>query len=181
MNAFLTKSASPFALALLLATFGLFLAPDPVLAFGGSQPTETHSCPKGQAWNGKKCVRTSLLNDDQLIEQGRQLAVTGHYKAAIGVLEAVSNKSNPLALTYLGYSHRKMGDVERGMALYHQALAINPNSVVTREYLGEGYVDIGRLELARLELTKVEALCGGTACEEYRDLAEAIERHASTQ
>lgn len=180
MNAFVTKSATPIALAFLLVTTGLLLTPYPALAFGGSPPKQTHTCPKGQAWNGKKCVRTSRLNDDQLIEQGRQLAVTGHYKEAIGVLEGVSNKDNPLALTYLGYSHRKMGAVERGMALYHQALAIDPNSVVTREYLGEGYVEIGRIELARLELAKVERLCGNTACEEYHDLAEAIQQ-ASAQ
>jgi len=43
-----------------------------------------------------------------------------------------------------------------------------------REYLGEAYVIKGRLDLAREQLQRIESICGST-CEEYRDLAEAIQ------
>lgn len=162
-----------------LAIGSLGLSPISAYTFGGSPPKKTHSCPNGKAWNGKRCVKTSKLNDRQLIEQGRELAVIGHYASAIGVLSTVSDKSNPLALTYLGYSYRKSGHFDRGMAPYKQALSINPRSIVTREYLGEGYAEIGRIDLARLELTKVQRLCGNSTCEEYRDLAEAIKKGES--
>ena len=158
-----------------LVLCGFVATPSAVWAFGGEAPSQTHDCPKGQVWNGKKCVSNKKVRDRTLVEQGRQLAVTGHYAQAIDVLNAVKSKRNALALTYLGYSYRKSGQFDRGMALYQQALAIAPNSTVTREYLGEGYAEAGRVDLARLELAKVEKLCGNTRCEEYRDLAEAIE------
>lgn len=176
MNAHSIQPARAISLAFPLIVAGLVFAPSFAHAFAGEQPKDTRSCPKGKVWNGKKCVSANLLDDKQLIEQGRQLALAGHYDEAIGALEAVSNKDDPLALTYLGYSHRKMGDIERGMALYRQALAIKPDNIVTREYLGEGYAETGKVDLARAELAEVERLCGNTDCEEYRDLAEVIKR-----
>ena len=170
MVAFFRKSVSVYCLGLGLAMVSVTLAPASALAFGGDRPTKTHACP-----NGRKCVKTSKLDDKQLIEQGRQLAVSGHYGKAIDILKAVADNKDPLALTYLGYSYRKSGQIKHGMALYKQALSIDPDSIVTREYLGEGYAETGRIDLARLELVKVEKLCGNVSCEEYRDLAEAIE------
>jgi tetratricopeptide (TPR) repeat protein len=174
------KSVSVYCLGLGLVMVSMTLAPASALAFGGDRPKKTHSCPKGKAWDGKKCVKTSKLDDKQLIEQGRQLAVSGHYGKAIEILKAVADNKDPLALTYLGYSYRKSGQIKHGMALYKRALSIDPDSIVTREYLGEGYAETGRIDLARLELVKVEKLCGNVSCEEYRDLAEAIE-HSTRQ
>ncbi len=178
INAVSALRASPILLVLSIAGPLAVLPPEPALAFGGSAPTKPPpSCPKGQAWSSsaKKCVRarSGALSDDELIEQGRQLAVTGRYAEAIDVLGAVTSQEHPLVLTYLGFSYRKQGDVKRGMALYARALDIDPDSVVTREYLGEGYAETGQIDQARLQLAEIEARCG-TACEEYRDLAAAI-------
>ena len=63
-------------------------------------------------------------------------------------MEAVADKSrDPLVFTYLGYSHRKLGQTQLGFAYYHRALAIDPNSLNTHEYLGEGYAAITGNEL----------------------------------
>ena len=78
-----------------------------------------------------------------------------------------------MILTMIGYSKRKLGAVDEGIAYYHRALAINPDSVNTREYLGEGYVAMGRFDLAEVELEKIEAICG-TDCDPYVQLASAI-------
>jgi tetratricopeptide (TPR) repeat protein len=77
-------------------------------------------------------------------------------------------------LNYTGYSHRKAGRLDIGITYYRKALAINPNFVLAREYLGEGYVAAGRIDLARAELSEIATRCG-TSCEEYADLARAID------
>jgi tetratricopeptide (TPR) repeat protein len=134
-------------------------------------------CPTGQAWSDqqKKCValRSGSLSDEDLARAGQQLAREGHYQDAINVLEMVSNKDNSVVLTYLGYSHRKLGEVDLGISLYKQALDIDPENIDTREYLGEGYVSKGALDLAWLELKEIEKRCG-TTCKEYRALEKAM-------
>lgn len=144
---------------------------------GGSGSGEpVHTCPKkGEVWKDGKCVkRTGAIPDGDLYAQGRQLALDGQYEAALDLLYAVHNQRDPMVLTMIGYSKRKLGDVDAGLAYYHQALAIDPDNVNTREYLGEGYVSLGRTDLAEVELGRIEAICG-TDCEQFRDLATAIE------
>lgn len=142
---------------------------------GGSNPAGT--CKQGEVWDSTKkaCIKASsgVLPDDDLYEQGRMLATTGHYDWALQVLAAVEDKSDPRVLNYIGYSHRKLGQLDAGIGYYRQALAIDPDFVLAREYLGEGYVAMGRVDLAKLELAEIEQRCG-TACEEYRELAEHI-------
>ena len=79
-----------------------------------------------------------------------------------------------MVLTMIGYSTRKLGDTEGGIAIYQQALAIDPNNVNTHEYLGEGYLVAGRVDLAKAELVTVQKLCGDTTCEQYQDLHGAL-------
>ena len=43
-----------------------------------------------------------------------------------------------------------------------------------REYLGEAYVIQGKLDLATSQLATIKTICG-TGCEEYEDLAQAIQ------
>lgn len=144
---------------------------------GGTMPPQ-QVCNKGWAWSKalQRCVKANSgsLDDKQLLEQGRALALAGYYENALAVLDAVSNKNDAIVLTYIGYSHRKMGDVDVGIGYYKQALAIDPNNLNTREYLGEGYVSAGRVEEAKLELSTIEKLCGNRSCEQYGDLANAI-------
>jgi tetratricopeptide (TPR) repeat protein len=123
----------------------------------------------------KKCVKveSGVLPDDELYLQGRALAKDGEYDWALKVLAVIDNQNDPRVLNYTGYSHRKAGRLEIGITYYRKALAIDPDFVLAREYLGEGYVAAGRVDLARLELGEIEKRCG-TACEEYKDLSEAI-------
>jgi tetratricopeptide (TPR) repeat protein len=85
----------------------------------------------------------------------------------------VRDQDDPAVLNYLGYAHRKAGMIEAGIAYYQQALAIDPDYLLVREYLGEGYVAAGKVELARQQLKEIAARCG-TNCEEYQQLAEVI-------
>jgi tetratricopeptide (TPR) repeat protein len=142
---------------------------------GGSSGGDTPRCNTGYTYDTKTqtCVKSSSMRDDQLIEQGRRLALGGHYEPALDTLSYVRNKADATALTYLGYANRKLGRVDAGIAYYHQALAIDPGNLNTREYLGEGYVAAGRTDLAVAELNKLEALCGRD-CDQYEQLELAI-------
>ncbi|HKP22512.1 MAG TPA: tetratricopeptide repeat protein [Dongiaceae bacterium] len=139
---------------------------------GGSAP----ACKPGYVYDANKqtCVKSSSMNDEQLYQQGRDLALAGRYDEALGVLAAVRNQSDARVLTMIGYSKRKLGNFDEGVAYYNRALAIDPSNADTREYLGEAYVETGRMDLAKAELANVEALCG-TECEQYQDLAAAID------
>jgi len=143
---------------------------------GGSSPA-SQNCENGQVWSKakKKCVNASsgVLPDDELYDQGRALAMEGRYDWALQVLAAVKNQNDPRVLNYKGYSHRKAGRLDIGIYYYRRALVIDPNFVLAREYLGEGYVAAGRVDLAMIELKEIGTRCG-TACEEYKDLAAAI-------
>lgn len=157
----------------------IIAAPTAAFAIGGgnSKPATKPVCKKGYVYSKKKkrCVRQSsqVVPDRSLIEQGWALAYNGKYQLAADLFHLVRNKENPEALNGLGYSHRKLGQLERGISYYKQALAIDPDYVLAREYLGEGYVKAGNIELAKFQLAEIKKRCG-TACKEYRLLARAI-------
>jgi tetratricopeptide (TPR) repeat protein len=165
-----------------LCLTALVVFASPALAAGGgsndsgSSPS-AQDCKQGQVWDKKKkkCVKASsgVIPDAELYEQGRALAKEGRYEWALEVLAAVGNQNEPHVLNYTGYSHRKAGRLDIGISYYRKALEIDPNFVLAREYLGEGYVAAGRVDLAMVELNEIGARCG-TGCEEYKDLAEAI-------
>ncbi|MFT3987376.1 tetratricopeptide repeat protein [Aestuariivirga sp.] len=144
---------------------------------GGGGSPQDHDCKKGEVWNKKtkKCMKqqSGVLPDEDLYQQGRALAKEGQYDWALEVLALVQNQNDPRVLNYMGYSNRKAGRLEVGISYYRKALAINPNFVLAREYLGEGYVAAGRNDLAKAELAEIAQRCGVT-CEEYRDLSLAI-------
>lgn len=123
----------------------------------------------------KACVRLTagLLSDQDLYEQGRDLAKDGRYEEALVVLAAIVNQNDPKVLNYTGYSHRKAGRLETGVSFYKRALEINPNFVLAREYLGEGYVAAGRIDLALVQLDEIKNRCG-VDCAEYQLLQKAI-------
>lgn len=108
-----------------------------------------------------------------MIEQGRVLAKAGQYEWALQVLAAIQNQNDPRVLNYTGYSNRKAGRLEIGITYYHKALAIDPNFVLAREYLGEGYVAAGRVDLAQIQLSEIKNRAGVDS-EEYKDLSKAI-------
>jgi tetratricopeptide (TPR) repeat protein len=123
----------------------------------------------------KTCVsaKYSELSDDELYTQGRALAKAGEYEWALDVLAEIDDQNQPRVLNYTGYSHRKAGRLETGVAFYQKALAIDPNFVLAREYLGEGYVAAGKIDLAKAQLEEIRVRAG-EASEEFKDLNEAI-------
>ena len=118
-------------------------------------------------------VKAGILPDEELYQQGRQLAKDGQYEWALEILASIQNQNDPRVLNYTGYSNRKAGRIEVGITYYKKALAIDPNFVLAREYLGEGYVAAGRIDLAQIQLDEIKTRAGVDS-EEYKDLHKAI-------
>lgn len=130
-----------------------------------------------------KCVapQQGAVDDESIYRTGRDLADADRFDEAIAILSLAENKSDPRVLNYLGYSHRKLGRINVGLGYYQEALRIDPDYTLVREYLGEAYLQLGDVHSAKLQLAEIERLCGGTECREYALLAEEIGRHTATR
>lgn len=133
----------------------------------GSSPTPTPTttkCKKGKVWSKskKKCVvaKSGLFDDTTLYENARELAYADRYKEAIDLLSLASNQDDPRILNYLGFSHRKAGRMETGLAYYRKAIKQDPNYVLARSYMGQALVQIGDIEGARVQLSEIRRRAG---------------------
>mgnify|MGYP001447735233 CR=1 FL=1 len=104
-----------------------------------------------------------------------RLVNEARYKEAIAELYAAQADigPHPDILNYLGYAHRKLGQLDAARDYYAQALAIDPGHLGANEYLGELYVETGDVELARRQLARLDALCP-FGCAEREDLARLL-------
>lgn len=145
---------------------------------GRSSDTNMTTCPRGQIYSqrSRRCVqvRSEILSDEAVTDYAYALAQAERFDEALEVLDMVKNPDTPKALNYRGYITRKLGRTDEGIGYYLKSVAMDPQYAQVREYLGEAYVIQGKLDLAREQLQIIQTLCG-TECEEYRDLAEAIE------
>ena len=79
--------------------------------------------------------------------------------------------NNPEILNYLGFSLRKVGDIQMAEIYYLQGLEINPEHVVINESLGELYIQTNRMSKAK-ERLKILEKC---KCKEFEDLKTLIQ------
>ena len=154
----------------------------PTLAFadGGSDsppPKPASTCESGQVFDADKgkCVNPeqSSLDRDELYLAVRQLAYAGRYTDAQIVLEALPEK-DPGRLTYLGFTHRKLGNLELAMVYYQEAIDRDPANILARSYMGQGLVEEGKISQAMVQLSHIRAY-GGTGTWSEKSLRTAIE------
>ena len=69
---------------------------------------------------------------------------TGNYARAKNTLEALlrDNPGSVIAIERLGYTHFKMGEFQRSLLLYEQALAIDPNDTASLNGVGVNYMTL---------------------------------------
>ncbi len=167
--------ASPLVAAATFLSFSAVLS-TPVLA-AGSDPVQQIKCPQGKVYDKQKqqCVtaQSGVVDDESLAAYAHMLAKTGRPEEALDVLDLIVGQNDPDVLNYRGYATRLTGKVDEGIGYYQQALAIAPDNILVREYLGEAYITKGEVELARSELHHIRNLCGPD-CPEYVALAQAI-------
>ena len=159
------------------------LVSTPVLA-AGSGDSNTPNCRAGLVWDkkAKKCVqKNSSLDRDSIYSAGRKLAEAGRYDEAIDVLMIGADRGDKRILNYLGYSHRKAGRVEVGLTYYKQAIAIDPEYTLVREYMGEALLQKGDLKGALDQLAEIRRLCQSRECGEYQELSGHIADYIRNQ
>jgi tetratricopeptide (TPR) repeat protein len=146
-------------------------------AAGDSGGGSSTNCTDGKVWDAaqNKCVnpKNSQLDHDTIYGAGRDYAKAGRYGEAITVLATLAHTGDPRVLNYLGYSHRMSGRIEVGLGYYEEALRVNPNFVLAREYMGEAYLQKGDLASAKGQLVEIAARAG-TSSAEYLELAKRI-------
>lgn len=180
------RTAPWLSLSLAAALVSLTALPDPSRA-DGDPPKPKIDCTKKANQTKPQCRQTKLLpsgpasaataksGSDEVYFAAYSLARSGQYHAAIDVLK-LGDQTDPRILTYTGFATRKLGLVDEALTYYSRALAIDPNHVLTRAYLGEAFLQKGEPAQAREELAEIERRCS-RACVEYVDLAMQIEAY----
>lgn len=137
----------------------------------------TKECKGVKVWDDKKkrCVapKNSGLDTDTLYNAVRELAYAGRPADAQGVLAAMPDQSDDRVLTYWGFTHRKLGDLDRAAFYYQAAIAANPDNILARSYMGQGFVEAGKTDLAIAQWREITARGGEGSWAEV-SLREAI-------
>jgi tetratricopeptide (TPR) repeat protein len=162
-------TATAFAVAVLA------LPAVPAFAAGSDTPSSsgTKSGPsdKSKEKNDKKSER-DFINGYKTAYA--TIYERGDYAGGIAALKALGRDGNADVANLIGYANRKLGNVAESQVWYEAALTADPTHVRTWQYYGLWQIEQGRGDQARLHLNKIGALCG-TACPEYRSLAEALD------
>ena len=163
----------------------VFVVPTLAFAAGTSDdnpPTQTGTtteCSGGKIWDedAGKCVnpQSGSLMDDTLYQAVREFAYAAQYDNALRALAAMSDPMDDRVLTYKGFVNRKLGHIELGNAYYRQAIERNPDNLLARSYMGQGFVEAGDIVAARLQLQEIRAR-GGAGGWPEASLQNAIER-----
>lgn len=156
------------------------LAPAVAMAAGGSDtppPKPLVTCEGAQIYDGKtgKCVdaQESGLQTEEIYLTLRQLAYAGRYEDAQKLAQALPERHDG-RLTYMGFTHRKLGNVDLSMWFYQQALVENPGNILARSYMGQGLVAAGDPVGALAQLRAIRAH-GGAGTWSETSLYTAIE------
>ncbi len=162
----------------------LALAAGPLWAVGSNDdtpptPTKTTTeCDDGQVYDAdsESCVdaESQLLNDDERYGAVRELAYAGQIGHAQTVLSAMSDQNADRVLTYWGFTHRKLGNPDLGLAYYRKAIAANPDNLLARSYMGQHLAETGATLAARQQLDEIRAR-GGEGAWPEQALLTAIE------
>lgn len=157
------------------------LFPTTLLAAGGSNDAPpikpVITCEGAQVFDKgtRRCVdpKESSLDRDQLYETVRHMAYAGRYHDAQVVLSAMQ-EDDPGRLTYMGFTHRKLGNIALGNIFYQQAIDQDPGNILARSYMGQGFVAEGDMVAALGQLRAIQEH-GGTGSWSETSLRKAIE------
>ncbi|WP_162136396.1 tetratricopeptide repeat protein [Caulobacter sp. AP07] len=136
------------------------LSPLAPAALRGAPPTLVPDAAEG---DHAYLTAVGLINDRRYPEA---LSALGAAETAFG--------PHPDVLTYIGYTHRKLGDYAHAETYYRQALAIDPDHRGATEYYGELKVERGDMAGARRMLAKLDDICG-FGCPQAEDLRRWID------
>lgn len=121
-------------------------------------------------------------DDDESVDPdyaaGKAAIEAKNWTAAITALSsaALRDTRNADIQNYLGYAHRHTGRLDLAFPHYARALQLDPRHRGAHEYVGEAYLLAGDVAKAEEHLAALRRICV-IPCEEYADLAKAIEAY----
>ena len=115
-------------------------------------------------------------------KNGSIAAYNGKFQVAINHLERAARISpnNPDVYNLLGYSHRKLDQLEKAFDYYWKALKLDPRHLGANEYIGELYLRTNNLKKAEEHLAVLDDVCL-FGCDEYDNLKNAIEKYKKSR
>ena len=120
-------------------------------------------------------------DDDRFSKQLKnaiEMIEVSNYEQAIQILNDLVNLQSEDADVWnlLGYSNRKLGNLEDAEHSYRQALLYNPEHKGALEYQGELFLQQNDLASAKKNLQKLREICP-QGCEELTVLEQALASH----
>ena len=112
---------------------------------------------------------------------GKKASDASDYKTAIIFLTkaTAADPNSADGHNLLGYSFRKLGNVEKAFEHYREALRIEPKHRGANEYIGELYLELGDLANAEAHLEVLDKACF-FGCREYTELKEAVRAYKAS-
>ena len=168
---------------LTLAMFAFALVAAPLLSTAYAAGGDNPSPPASDSGKDKKDGKSSSIDDPKFLAGYRTAYTTiydrNDYTTAIEQLKALGHDDRADVANLIGYSYRKLGDYKLSQVWYERALRADPSHVKTWQYYGLWQVEQGNREQAQYHLNRIAQLVG-TNSEEYRSLAEAIDKPPGT-
>ena len=171
---------SKFAIRLLtLAMLSMAMVAAPVLAWAAPESDPPPSDSKGKKKKSENTTRSYAAFADGYRAAYATIYDRHDYAAAIEQLKALGHDDSAAVANLIGYSYRKLGDYKVSQIWYERALKADPNHVKTWQYYGLWQVEQGNRDQAQYHLNRIAAI-SGTASDEYRSLAAALEKPPGT-
>src|SRR5262245_13474722 len=167
-----------------LMVTAIFLSAPALSAFaaGGGDPSPPPPS-SDSSKTKKKGKKTSAIEEQRFADGYRAAYATIYdrhdFASAIEQLKALGHEDRADVANLIGYSYRKLGDYKVSQIWYERALKADPNHVRTWQYYGLWQIEQGNRDQAQYHLSRIAAI-SGTASEEYRSLAEALEKPPGT-
>lgn len=113
---------------------------------------------------------------DPAIDEASGLIDNGRYEEARLALGAAlaEDPESADAWNLLGYLERRLQNYDKALENYGKALALDGSHTGALHYQGETYLELDRLADAEANLARLGLACS-YACDDYNDLAEAVE------
>lgn len=166
--------------------FVAFAAMLPSLTFAAGGDTTTPPTPSEttkECWGERvwdpatqKCVKPeeSSMSGEQLLQTARELAYLERFEDAQAVLAAHPVQSDSRVLTYWGFTNRKLGRADLANAYYTRAIAQDPDNILARSYMGQGFVESGDYAQALAQWKEIKTR-GGVGTWAEASLRQAIQ------
>lgn len=84
------------------------------------------------------------------------------------------DKKDPDIYNYLGFSYRKLGQLEKAATFYNKALSIDPKHKGTLEYQGQMFITLNQINKAEENLNKLDKICF-LGCPEFDKLKKSLD------